>query len=53
MSRQWERSKRDPHGIAHPEDKRVCDECDEVFSARNGNRSGLCPSCAREVRRAR
>jgi uncharacterized paraquat-inducible protein A len=51
MISRWRKSKQDPHGIAYPEDKRVCDNCEDVFSARNGNRSGLCPTCARRQRR--
>jgi len=51
MSRRWEHSKRDPHGIAYPEDKRVCDDCNKVYSARNAALgSNVCPRCARRRR---
>lgn len=48
MSRRWELSKRDPHGIAYPEDKRVCDCCNEVYSRRSAALgSNVCPRCER------
>lgn len=48
MSREWELSKQSADGIAYPEDRRVCDECNETFDRRSAALgSNLCPRCKR------
>ncbi|MFT4948325.1 MAG: hypothetical protein ACI9CA_000445 [Natronomonas sp.] len=55
--RRWELSKQSADGIAYAQDRAVCDDgagngCGETFNHRNGNRTGLCPRCARHLRQS-